>query len=180
MRHNRKRKGKNMTQMPESIARAAGIVRDWMRPRVEKGVTCPCCQQFAKVYTRKFYSTMAYRLLQMYRKYGQEFVHVKEMLGIKGPASSGDFPSKLIYWGLVEEMPNDDPKKKDSGKWRITNKGVNFIHERITIKSHIRLYDSKLLGFLGDDVFISDCLGKKFNYNQLMGLDENGQSVMLK
>jgi len=144
--------------------------KEWLRQRVEKGVDCPCCNQLAKVYTRKLYASMAAALLFFYKNFESTEWHSKAQLIARSGSlattfGGGDF-AKLAYWGLIDD---DDPAKRTSGLWQITGRGGRFVRREITVPSHIRLYDGKCLGFSEEQVTIDQCLGKKFNYSELMG-----------
>lgn len=132
------------------------------------GCICPCCNQIAKVYKRKLNSGMALELIQLYKlskKKDTVFFHHTEFAKLTG----GEI-SKLSYWGLVQEKPKDenDTDKKTSGYWSITEIGSNFVENKISIESHIYLYDAEFLGFSETKTNIIESLGKKFNYQELM------------
>ena len=131
-----------------------------------KGTNCPCCGQFVKLYKRKLGSVMARTLIQLY-KMDKEFNHVREI--VKGISETGtnDF-SKLAYWGLIDEMSNDSLAKRTSGFWRITPKGRQFVERKITVNQYALIYNRLCEGFSVETINISEALGKKFNYNELM------------
>jgi len=137
--------------------------RAWLRERVDGGAHCPCCTQFAKVYRRRIHAAMARDLIIAYRRAGVDWFHVRAVLGHDG----GDF-AKLAYWGLIREHPGERDDGSDrAGWWKITEAGVGFIHGA-TVPKHARIYDGRCLGLLGDPVTVQDCLGKRFNYAELM------------
>jgi hypothetical protein len=137
-----------------------------LRENFEKGTECPCCGQFVKLYKRKFGSVMARTLIRLYNM-PTTYNHVKDI--VKGISDTGtnDF-SKMKYWGLIEEMPNDDSGKKNSGYWMITEKGEKFALGQISIPSHAFVYNSMLQGFSNTQTNIIQALGKKFDYAELM------------
>ena len=122
---------------------------------IDEGVTCPCCGQFAKVYRRKLNSGMAVALIDMYRNSGTDWFNVREIT-LRG----GDY-GKLAYWGLIE--PGDD-----TGIWRVTARGEEFIKGMIPVSQHANVYNGKLIELEGDLISISDALGDRFNYEELM------------
>lgn len=140
---------------------------NWRNPG---GVLCPCCNQNVYLYDRQIYKTMAEQLIELYRlsRTRRGFYHISKL---KPPKSGGGDFSKLRYWGLVEPEPkNDDPEKRSSGNWRITQKGIDFVEERITIPKFCYTYNKKPLKLGGPDVSILDCLAKdRFRYDELMG-----------
>lgn len=147
--------------------------KDWLRARLGKGERCPCCNQLAKMYERKLYSSMAAAIIYFYKSFDHsKFHHKSELLKNKALATTlggGDF-AKLALWGLIEEKPKDTSEdKRTSGYWKITHKGIDFVLGKVSLPSHVRIYDGKVFGFKGDKVLVTDCLGKRFSYTELMG-----------
>lgn len=138
-------------------------VRDWTRTHAENGVDCPVCTQRVQVYKRKLNSGMARSLIQMYKVAGTDWVHVPTQIGARSREEG-----KLAYWGLVEEslMPRDDGGR--AGWWRVTSKGELFVLKRLRVPSHARVYNGRALGLMGNPTSITDALGAKFNYSDLM------------
>jgi tRNA(His) 5'-end guanylyltransferase len=138
----------------------------YLRENFDKGVNCPCCGQFVKLYKRKLNSVMARCLIKM-TSLQNGYNHVREI--VKGISDTGtnDF-SKLKYWGLIEEMNNDDLDKKTSGYWRLTKQGLLFAKNQINVPKYAEIYNTKLIGFSAEQTNIIDSLGTKFNYNELM------------
>ena len=150
--------------------------KKWLRAHLKEGARCPVCNQFAKMYERRLYSSMAAALIYLYCHFDHKnFIHKSELVKAKGLAGTfggGDF-AKLAYWGLIEEQEfTGDEDKRTSGYWRITPQGIRFVQRKIKVKSHVKIYDSRFFGFSGEDVSIEDCLGKKFSYSELMGLED--------
>lgn len=137
--------------------------QEWLRQRVEEGETCPCCTQFAKVYKRKITSTAAAGMIALYRSCGQNYGHIATIMN----RQQGD-ETKLAYWELIEEERVFRPDGGRAGYWRVTDKGVVFLQNQITVPKYARVYDGRVLGLDGDEVGIIDCLGQKFNYRELM------------
>lgn len=134
-----------------------------LRARIYDGIICPCCDQLAKSYKRKLYHTPARALISLHNKTletGRTWHHIKDF--------TSDQVALLRYWNLVEEKTNINSKKKNSGFWRITMDGISFASNLKCVQSHIVLYDAKFIKFRGPFVNILQCLGKKFNYGELM------------
>lgn len=140
-------------------------VKQRLLSRLDEGTKCPACNQFAKVYRRKITAPMAKVLIAMWRAAGWDFIHLPS-LGL----SRGD-EAKARYWGLIEEYPDGEREDGSTrvGVWRLTSKGVSFVHNRLRVPKYALIYDGKCL-YLDDDetVSISDALGTKFNYRELM------------
>lgn len=142
--------------------------KDVMRKR-DDGCVCPVCDQFVKVYKRLLNSTMARQLIVAWNKNGDRWFHTRDVV-LEGSAGAGDF-AKLENWGLISPRDHEkgDQGKRTSGLWCITQKGAGFIHGHVQVPSHALIYNNELLGFTQDMVTIQDCLGKHFDYNELMG-----------
>ena len=132
-----------------------------------KGGDCPVCGQFVKVYKRTINASMAAQLIRAQRRYGgNETFHIKDL--IEGEGGGADF-AKLRYWGLIVEIENTNPKKKNSGRWKVTNEGLAFILGYSQIPKYALIYNGRFLEFDGDEtITIQDALGNKFNYQELM------------
>lgn len=143
----------------------------YLRENLEKGVNCPCCGQFVKLYKRKLNSGMAYGLIQVF-KLSQEkdggWFHINELLERKIASSQLEIP-RLQYWRLVEQKENvDDPTKKHTGFWRLTDRGHAFAIGQIYVKKHVYIFNGKCFGFSSEDTTIQEALGDKFDYEELM------------
>lgn len=145
--------------------------KKYLRDNFEKGVDCPCCGQFVKKYNRKITSSMAYGLLLLSKLSPEKkWIHVDEIVKISAISHKAiaDFP-KFKYWGLIiasDEQREDGSKR--NGMWMITDKGRDFVNGVVKIPSRVLIYNSKFIGFDGDDVTIQEILGEKFNYRELM------------
>lgn len=137
--------------------------------KIEDGTRCECCGQFAKVYKRKLTTTTAASLIKLYVMCGTDYFHLPRVLVDAGRQQADE--TKTAYWGLIERRPADDQEHpgKHHGIWRITEKGVDFIHGRLSIPKYALIYNNTVLGFDDADmVDIEDALGTKFNYRELM------------
>lgn len=145
-----------------------GDSRKYLRENFDKGCKCPSCGQFVKLYIRKLGSAQSRALIRTYHlNKEQEWVHIREIS--KEINITGDY-AKLVYWGLIEEKENQDTKKKNSGFWKITQRGKDFVECKISLPSHVMIYNSKFQGFKDSFVMITECIGKKFNYSELINI----------
>lgn len=142
--------------------------QDQLRERLVEGdaVACPCCSQTAKIYKRTIFSTMARHAITLYRTPSNDngWLHLPSALG-----SNDGSAAKLAYWGLLEEH---DGKREDGGRpglWRLTDLGKEFVIGRLTVPKYAHTFNGRVLKLDGPPVGIWDCLGDKFNYNELMG-----------
>lgn len=138
--------------------------REWLDENRHEGVECPSCDQFVRVYRRKINSAMARTLITMYHKGGtDEFVHTPSLPGDTHEAS------QLSWWGFIEE---EKVLREDGGRagyWRVTPAGESWLLNQTKAAKYALVYNSKLLGLDDEEsVLVTDALGTKFNYSDLM------------
>jgi len=140
----------------------------------EKAGTCPTCRRTMKVYKFRL-GSYARLLIWMYQNERAEsdcWLHVPDAPVPEVTNGGGDY-AKLEVWGLIERSPtNDDPTKKSSGYWRLTESGRRFLLGKTTEPSHF-FYEPPptrdgVLGFETNRVSIQEALGRHFNYKALM------------
>ena len=95
--------------------------------------------------------------------------HAAARRGFGSSLGSGEAPSLLPFWGLIQCRPNDEPTKKHSGVWRPTKLGYDFSRDRVTVPRTAVVHNNVLDRLEGDQIGIRQCLGKKFSYEELMG-----------
>jgi hypothetical protein len=176
--------------------------RGWLEVRFKKkGGRCPCCQQEVKRYDRFIYSSVARGLIEMYQyiqrpetanawlRVGQHFLQNKI-----GAAKGGDI-IKTRYWGLIERKPDEDRRADGSdriGMWRLTERGRRYVMNDLQVPKVAFVYNNVLLGFKSENgelvkdfeeavrsprvpkAGIVDALGKKFDYQEIMGTEWRG------
>lgn len=144
------------------------IKRQLWADALDGGANCPCCGQFVKRYRRPINSAQSRCLIRLYHlnKTGPAYRHMSEI----DPTRGGSIGlSTLAAWELVVTLENEDKTKKCSGLWRITEKGKQFVLNKIQIPSHVYLYNTEVLGFdETKQINIIKALGKHFNYTELM------------
>ena len=139
-------------------------VKNWLRTHAEKGVDCPACEQRVQVYKRKINSGMARSLIEMYRVGGLDWIHVPTQIGARSREEG-----KLAYWNLVEEERAVRPDGGRTGYWRLTRIGELFVTNRCTVPKYARVYNGRVLSLIPtEQVTITDALGTKFSYSDLM------------
>jgi len=139
-------------------------IKDFLRAHIDEGCKCPGCGQEVKKYRRVLGVQMARFLIALYRapKLPDGWIDIRT-LDVRG----GDY-AKTLYWGLVELRGNVDPKKRKSGFWRLTPKGLLFIHDQVRVPKYALVYNHRCLGFSNQDTGIRQALGQKFSYEKLM------------
>lgn len=146
-------------EMPLGEARA--ILRELAQVDGEK---CPCCTQFTRVYRRQIHAGMAHLLIRLYHLTTPgEFIYLPDV-----PQKSRD-GTGLHYWDLIAEETALREDGGRSGWWVVSPLGREFVERRITVPRYARIFDGRRLGYIYDEyVGIVDCLGKKFDYTELM------------
>jgi hypothetical protein len=151
-------------------------VREWLLRKRGTGVTCPCCDQFVKLYRRPFTRSMAYVLLLLaryYRKHSpKEWLHVPSFIAEqaasnprRAAAVRGDW-AKMVHWGLIEKKPSGRPYL---GYYRLTEKGRQFAQRTLKIPSHVYIYNKVKLPFPSSQLIsINDALKHAFSYAEIM------------
>ena len=149
--------------------------QDWLRKLVNDGVRCPCCTQWAQVYYRTINSGMAIGAIRLYRwqqDHPGEFAHLPTIVGRRSSEEA-----KLSYWHLLEEEPATRPDGGRTGRWRLTNSGIEWVKGTTTMPWYAKVYNDRVLwyslesrsGQVKGRKSIRDALGDGFDYNDLMG-----------
>jgi hypothetical protein len=161
---------------------------DWLRvqSKTKKGARCPCCKQYVKIYKRALGAPMARWLIWLVRTWMHKFElpmlkfsNNSAWVDIRlAPVRGGDY-AKLVHWGLIEhkldvvEKDNGAKDTKDSGYWRPTFAGIDFVKGALRVPSHVYLYDNLKLGQETREITIMEALGKKWSYEELMNAPIN-------
>ena len=113
---------------------------------------CPCCDGRVKTYNRKLPQADIPALVSLLKSttdkksagaLGDVWVHISDLQGKSG---GGDF-AKFRFWGFIVAKPNeDDPSKKDSGLWRITPIGEDFLTNGLEVPMKMILRKNVVLG----------------------------------
>ena len=140
----------------------------WLRARLKDGAECPCCEQYARMYKRKLNSNMVAFLIDLVRlseRAGWAWISYTSC------RFTGRDYNYLQHWGLAITQRENEKDKSHSGLWQPTQLGVDFVYGKVSVDSHILVYDNRKYGTPPQskpiDVFTA--LGKKFSYAELMG-----------
>lgn len=153
-------------ELPVLPGRTLEDAKEWLRDMRLEGARCPCCTQLVKVYKRPLHSGMCVKLIDFFKAFGEQWGSRVELF--QGGAE-GDF-AKLRYWDLVQES---DDTRQDGGRagwWRMTGVGIEFVRNKLLVPQYAMVYDGRCLSLRGKMVNIETSLGKRFNYNELMGI----------
>lgn len=78
--------------------------------------------------------------------------------------------SYFKYWDLAEACPSESTKKRHSGFWSITEKGVQFAKREIQLPRYALVEPvANVTGYDGELVGIQDVLGKEHDWAKEMG-----------
>ena len=125
--------------------------KEWLEQHKEEGIFCPCCGQYAKIYTRKLNAAMARDLIWL--------VQVSALLSDSGwwvdVPSRGPIAlqrsrelAKLVHWGLVECKVEDSIRGgRTSGLLRPTRRGVLFAVGKLAVPKYVRLYNGEFISY---------------------------------
>lgn len=166
---------------PEEILR----VRRYFAGGLDDGTDCPCCTRHARRQHRALGCGPARWLIELiYLSEDGEARSTGEILkSLKGNNVSGsDATSILPLYGLIVAAPDPKtvenppppgskniPKGRTSGFWKSTKLGRAFALDKIKVPERIVTCLGVPEAFEGDPVSIKDALGKKFNYDEIMG-----------
>ena len=143
--------------------------RMMLKSSLDEGAICPCCDQYARRYRRKFNSTMGRSLLWLVNQWmeiGGGWVDVPKH-GPRWLVRSNQLPT-VRWWSLIERAPNDNPKIKHSGLWAPTQEGIDFALGRTRIPSYATTYGGEVLWLDGSLSTIHETLGRHFDYSEIM------------
>lgn len=132
---------------------------------------CPCCGQNVKLRNRRLNSGMAATLCWLVR----EFANTQDWINVQARAPRfalrGREVSRLALWGLTEAKANhDNPKQRDSGLWRPTPLGIDFVCGAVQVPTHARTFNRKCVSLSDEFLTIREALsGGPFDYEELMG-----------
>lgn len=142
-----------------------------LRDNWKEGIDCPCCKQFVKLQKRTLYSSMARVLILIYKKHFEvgrtEWIDVHQLMR-ENKINVPDY-TKFKFWGMLEskiEKRDDDSNR--NGKWRISQKGIDFVLGRSTVPKYFLVYNDGVYGQSNKLVTIQEALGKNFNYQEMM------------
>lgn len=143
--------------------------KQFLRDNWEKGVECPCCGKFTKLYKYKILGETSAALIRLYRL-PEGWHHVREFADTGDGLRRASRWPELRFWDLVELKTEVQPSTKHaSGFWRITDKGKAFVEGKLSVQETMLFYNKKPRGFDGKYITIHDTFKNKFDYAELMG-----------
>lgn len=142
----------------------------------KKSMGCPCCGKRVISQVHTITSGLTKYLERIYEEGGynnRDYVHVTSTIFDKDLVRIRRY-SFLKHWGLLIALPGKGEKSKTSGMWKVTEKGEQFLRNKISIPKMILLYNKKLIRIGDEMVSRSDLRGKPFDFWEMMekGMDE--------
>lgn len=166
------------------MASAVQKLRNEVAQGRKTGCTCPICGHYAKEYERHITTAMVKTLWivkqwfekndpGLDKKWLQVENYVAELpLKIRPlhRGASSNF-SLLKHWGFIVQRPGVRADGSNRiGYWRITQKGIEFLNDKMKVPKFAVIYNNKLIRFSDDPVSVRDCMTKKFSYAELMAI----------
>lgn len=146
--------------------------QDWQDGiKSKEGANCPCCGRFSKVYKRTINRSIAQSLRWMYQFAKDSGVDAWAYMREQAPQQSirANEYTKLLSWGLAEKMPSEpNSKKKSTGMYRITQKGIDFVEHRVSVPKYVFINKNEVLYVSEELTDFTSCLGEYFDYQDLM------------
>ncbi len=144
--------------------------KEYLKENHKKGTRCPCCDQFVKLYKRKITSAMAYGLILLLREEAI-WIHLEDFFKNKKnlPSSIRGDISKLRFWGFLAKYEGEkEDGNPRNGMATVTHKGLHFALGKISAPKNLFIYNNKVYSRSVEECSIQECLGDRFNYNELM------------
>ena len=143
----------------------------FLEANMEEGCKCPACGQNVKINKYSISDKTAKSLINLHKltleNPSQQYFHVER--DIEVPLSVGGSWARLRHFYLIEEKPkSEEDKGRTSGYWRITDYGRKFVNNQLPLKKYVHIFNKTVKKYSGKKVTITDCLGQKFDYDELM------------
>lgn len=145
-------------------------VRHWLTENAPRGVDCPACSQFCKIYLRQMTAVPALGVMLLSRPRLNVWIHLTEAFTEAYPrlAGQGGYRNLGVHWKLIEERRVLREDGGRAGYWRSNAAGRAYVYEELKIPKYAVIYNGQCLGYVGPLVTIHDALGTKFNLNDLL------------
>ena len=144
-----------------------------------KGGHCACCGKWGKVYRHGISHAMMKALLWMASNHGENWVNMPKQAP-RDLIQTYTFAT-LKWWRLIQPLHIEqevnvedgklvyaDTETRSSGIWRVTPLGMQFAKGLCQVPKFVYLYNDTLKDVSTETIYIKDCVGKKFNYSEIM------------
>lgn len=150
----------------------ATLKSSWRETIEHDGGHCPVCDRWGRIYGRNINETMARSLLWLVNaeRDSDGWVDVPKTAP-RWLVRSNQLPT-LKWWGLVERRGNtEESPNKFSGMWRPTELGCKFAAGQAQVPRKVFTYNNNVEGFGEEKIFIRECMGEIFDYQEVMSLN---------
>lgn len=110
---------------------------------------CHYCGAKMKEYPFTLRKGIVRALVKWYKKNGLEYGKKADVKLSRGEYSNW---AHLRYWGLIEALPGDGR----GGTWRVTQKGLDFITGKISLRKKVWTWRNKIQREEGQLTYIQD------------------------
>jgi hypothetical protein len=125
-----------------------------------RGMYCPCCGQYAKLYRRKLNSGMAKALIALAEE-GADWVDVTGLGRAAQQLLHHLEYTKLRFWGLIEKHPT-----AKTSVWRVTERGREVL-QGARLPRYVFVYDNRVQSVSESTTTLHTALGDHFDYSGL-------------
>lgn len=123
-----------------------------------RGTTCPECFSVVKTYKRSLNAGMVRALIAIVK----EYLRTNDWVDIRTISVRGGDYGKLAHFGLL--VAGDG-----AGFWKPTQLGIDFVLHRKAAPKYALVDRGRCVGLASEKVSVVTALGKKFDYQELMG-----------
>lgn len=127
--------------------------RAWLAARVSDGASCPCCERFNKLYTRKLKPQMVHALATIYMLALRQGNQQDGWVGVgRGHDTDPKLAlalhhaeyGKLVHFGLlVPAAKGVGDRRNRSGFWRPTLLGIRFLRGKANCLTYVKLLHNR-------------------------------------
>lgn len=143
----------------------------FLKSAIKDGAGCPCCGQLVKDYKFRILATMAATLIWVVgraRRKNETWVHLNNAEAPDWIKADRNYP-RLAYWELlVPKLQPEKGEKRCSGFWKPTEKGVEFVFNRLKVPEFVLAYNNVPFERSESQISVKDALQEKFQYDELM------------
>lgn len=153
----------------EEVTLSSAIHDVWCKVMLEgQSVKCPCCQRVMQVYKRVLNTGMAYSLVWLYHKSGDQYPWIDVPAAAPVEVIKDRQFDKLEKWAFVKRKIRQGKRGKIAGLWRITQQGKAFAENRLRAPLHAYIYLGEVLHFEEVEIDIVEALRPRYDYEKLM------------
>jgi hypothetical protein len=139
---------------------------EWNTMITGDGGRCPCCNRWGRIYVRHLNVSMCKAVVWLNKQQLKNgWVDIPQRAP-KWLLRTNQLAT-MRWWDLIERKPSEDPAKKHSGLWRVTEQGDRFALGLMRKRRSVLTYDGHVVDRTGPLLRISDVI-EDFDYSQVM------------